>query len=71
MELYAQGETWYLMREGEKKGWRWRPDGEGWSVDRAGLPAGVARARLEEVPAGLQEELLAFVARAAAMGTQG
>lgn len=70
MELYVQGEAWYLMAEGEGKGWCWRRAGEEWNVDRAALPSGAVRARLEELPAGLQEEVLAFAARAAAMGTQ-
>lgn len=68
MELYTLGEAWYLAREGESKGWCWRPAGEVWSVDRADLPAGMRRARVEDLPVGLREELLAFAARAAAMG---
>lgn len=70
MELYSDGVGWYLAQEGERSGWRWRREGEEWTVDRAALPAGASRARLDELPAGLQEELLAFAARAAAMGTQ-
>lgn len=70
MELYTDGEAWYLAGEGEASGWRWRPEGEGWTLDRATLSPAAVRARLHDVPAGLQEELLAFAARAAAMGTQ-
>ena len=70
MELYTDGEAWYLAQEGERSGWRWRREGEEWALDRAALSPGAVRARLEELPASLQEELLAFAARAAAMGTQ-
>ncbi|MCC7262362.1 MAG: hypothetical protein IT369_07565 [Candidatus Latescibacteria bacterium] len=70
MELYAEGEAWYLMGEGGKKGWCWRRGDEGWSVKRADLPAGASRARVEDLPGSLQEEVLAFAGRAAAMGPQ-
>ncbi len=70
MELYTEGEIWYLAGEGEASVWRWRREGEAWALDRATLSSGAVRARLEELPASLQEELLAFAARAAAMGTQ-
>lgn len=70
MELYAAGEVWYLMREGEEKGWRWQQLEGQWRVDRHRRPEGAARARVEDLPASLREELLAFAARAAAMGPQ-
>jgi hypothetical protein len=70
VEVYALGEAWYLVREGEKTGWCWRRSGEEWQVAKAALPAGARRAGLEELPGGLQEEMLAFAARAAAMGTR-
>ena len=70
MELYTDGAAWYLVQAGERRGWRWHREGTDWIVERAGLPSSAVRGQVDEVPPDLQEELLAFAARSAAMGTQ-
>ena len=70
MELYTDGSAWYLAQEEARAGWRWQRAGADWAVSRAVLPAGAVRGRVDELPPDLQEELLAFAARSAAMGNQ-
>ena len=70
MELYTDGSAWYLTKKGEQIGWCWQRVGTEWAVERAALPTGAVRGRVDELPPELQEELLAFAARSAAMEIQ-
>ena len=58
----------YLTRVGTLPCLRWYLHDERWRSQVAPLPAQVDRVTPEQIPDDLREELLAFVARAEAMG---
>lgn len=68
VEIYTDGAVYYLGRGGA--GWRWQQENGRWIAVRAEVPHGAIKARFAELPPALQEELLAFAARAEALGNQ-
>ena len=70
--IYTDGISYYTEVEapGSAACLHWMREGEGqWSAKEAQRPAGFRETRFADIPAELQEELLAFAARAKAIGT--
>ena len=70
--IYTDGISYYTEVEGPGSVSRlhWIREGEGqWSAKEAQRPAEFRETRFADIPGDLQEELLAFAARAKAIGT--
>ncbi len=71
LRIYTCGETYYtrgLMRVGCLA---WNQQGDQWVRDAAQMPADATEVSVGDLPTQLQEELLAFAARAEAMPGSG
>ena len=70
LDIFAAGAGFYTRPPGggQPLNWRWE---EGHWISRPDeVPVGARQVDLGELPAELQEELLAYAARAATMGVQ-
>ncbi len=70
LEIYREGEVYYVSQGQGGVALRWYRDGEHWSCAKEKLPSTVERVEVGDLPGDLQEELLAFLARAETMGNQ-
>ena len=68
-ELYTDG-TAYFTRPSGGTLMCWQRTEEGWSCERVDEAQSLSPATFDQVPADLREELLAFAARASAIGGQ-
>ncbi|NKB65687.1 MAG: hypothetical protein GKR89_01380 [Candidatus Latescibacteria bacterium] len=68
-ELYTDGQAYYT-RPGGGTLLCWQRGEEGWNCERVDKTLQLSPARFDQVPADLREEILAFAARAAAIGGQ-
>ena len=57
----------YFIRLGNGLTIRWRREEEGWNKSRTELPSGARQIDFADLPEALREEVLAVLARAAAM----
>ena len=71
VKIYTDGTAYYteMQAVGGMESLCWLCDGGRWSAGKAQRPVGVREAMFDDIPDELQEELLAFAARAAAIGT--
>ena len=70
VEIYRGEEDYFVCRGSSVVALRWYRDGEHWACAKETLPSGVEKVEVEDLPGDLQEELLAFMARAEMMGNQ-
>lgn len=71
IEIFRASECEYYVRlPGTSGSLRWLREGDNWSASRADMPDAAQPMSLDQLPPPLQEELLAFAARAEAMGNQ-
>ena len=71
VEIYTDGTVYYteVQESGGTESLRWSCEGGQWSAKKVQRSVDVHEASFAVIPAELQEELLAFAARAAAIGT--
>jgi hypothetical protein len=69
LEIYVCDGVFYI-RGPDQAALKWTLEEGHWGATQGELPANAVKAKLDEVPKGLLEELMAFAARAATMGNQ-
>ncbi len=69
LEIYIGGDSYYVKGP-DNIALKWTLEGERWLVSKEALPPNAIKVKANEVPDGLKEELMAFAARAATMGSQ-
>ncbi|MBT4613390.1 MAG: hypothetical protein HOM68_19580 [Gemmatimonadetes bacterium] len=67
--IHREGEAYYLGGVVGVPDLCWRREADRWVSAPAALPSGAQKVTVQELPDDLREELLAFVARAQAMGS--
>lgn len=70
LEIYDAGGDYYLRLAGSTGALRWSCRDGDWRAAPEKLPAGLQRVELPDLPPPLREEILAFAARAEAIGNQ-
>jgi len=70
IEIFAGEGDFYIRLLGSPGVVRWFREEESWGQVKAPLPDGARKVAFGELPNELREEVLAFVARAEAMGNQ-
>ena len=71
IEIYSgQGDEYYIRLPGSAGALRWQRQEDCWTSQRGALPDDAQRLEFGRLPQDLQEEVLAFVTRAEAMGNQ-
>ncbi len=70
IEIYRDGENYYVCQGQGGVALRWFRDGDHWTCVKGKRPADMERAEAGDLPGDLQEELLAFLTRAETMGNQ-
>ena len=70
LSIYSDGQTYYTCPADSPIALRWYREEERWTCRKEEIPAGLRAARFDELPADLQEEVLALAARAGAIGSQ-
>lgn len=70
IEVFGLDAAYYIRKGATQRVVRWFQDGERWASESTSLPANSTPAAFDELPADLCEEILAFVARAEALGDQ-
>jgi hypothetical protein len=68
IEIFTGADGFFVRLPGKPVVLRWFRQGEGWGSAREELPAQVRKIGFGELPVELQEEILAFAARAEAIG---
>jgi len=71
LRVYADGDTYYTRGLTRVGCLAWSLEGDQWVRQAGEAPAGAGEVALQDLPASLQEELLAFAARAEAMPGSG
>lgn len=71
LRIYAAGETYYSRGLTRVGCLAWTLQGDQWVREAAAMPAEADEVSVADLPAPLQEELLAFAARAEAMPGSG
>ena len=69
IEIFSDGESFYVRPPGSPAAVRWFRRDEGWASVREKPPGRAREVEFAELPDDLKEEILAFVARAEAMGS--
>ena len=70
IEVFGLGAAYYIRKRATQRVVKWFQDGERWNSESTSLPANSTLLAFDELPADLREEILAFVARAEALGNQ-
>lgn len=68
LQIYQKGEAYYLVGAGATPCLRWARDRDRWLPEPSELPPAAIAVEIGRLPTELREELLAFAARADAMG---
>ena len=68
VELYKEGEDYYTRLPGAVGSVHWEQESGNWRCTRSEIPPSALAARFEDMPAALQEEILALAARSEAVG---
>lgn len=71
LRIYAHGEVYYTRGLTRVGCLSWTLEGDQWIRGAGEVPAGAREVTIRDLPGPLQEELLAFVARAEAMPGSG
>jgi hypothetical protein len=67
LEIFADETSYYVRRHPNPEVMRWFRQGDRWISARERMPARCTRLDFADLPADLQEEVLAFLVRAEAM----
>lgn len=70
VELLADDADYYVRLAGSGGALRWYRHDDGWASCSASVPPGLRVVDFDALPADLREEVLAFLARAEALGNR-
>ena len=70
IEVFQHGERFFVRKSATTKAISWEMKAGRWVNEPAALPEASASVPFAELPEDLREEMLAFVARAEALGSQ-